>query len=77
MKRSAAKALSVLTWVIALVLALFNSGDDASVFLIVLAAAIVWCILGLFLRCPACGRLPGRSWLWAQYCPYCGEPLDD
>jgi len=77
MKRSTAKLLMVLNWAAAIILALFNRGNDGSVFLIVLAAAIIWSILSWFLRCPACGRLSGKAMLWAEYCPYCGEMLDD
>ncbi len=29
------------------------------------------------LRCPACGRWPGKGGMFAHYCPRCGEPLDN
>ena len=30
---------------------------------------------GWFNRCPSCKRGLGRTSWFAEYCPYCGEPL--
>lgn len=40
------------------------------------AWVVLGCVLMRYLRCPRCGKLPGRDMLSAQYCSRCGEPLD-
>ena len=78
MRRSTAKILTLLV-VLAMVAAVVVckiTGWDTALILIELAGFIVLAVLSLFLRCPNCGRLPGRGGFFYEYCPYCGEWLD-
>ncbi len=79
MRRSIAKLLSLLCTVVFLILGFVFAiqGDKAMISLVALGYLVVISILGYFLRCPSCGRHPGRSVWLAEYCPYCGEPLED
>lgn len=77
MKRSTAKVLLILNYVIMIALMLLNAGESGMMFLIGLVGVLIALVLSYFLRCPSCGRGQGRGKLFAQYCPYCGEPLDD
>lgn len=77
MKRTTAKWLMVIDSLVLLFVALLFRDDKAVVFLAGLALLVVFMILRTYLRCPNCGRGPGRDWLFTEFCPYCGEPLDD
>ena len=79
MDRSLAKLILFVGTVVMLVLALVFSVNQMPVGTVVLAAVwiVFYCVLVRFLRCPNCGRIPGRDGLFAQYCPNCGEPLED
>ena len=78
MRRSTAKLLTLLVVVVMVVAAVVCEiiGYDSALFMIELACLIVLAILSRFLRCPSCGRLPGRGGFFYEYCPYCGEMLD-
>lgn len=79
MHRSTAKILSILLIVLtffAVAIASLADNKDACIWIILVSVGIDL-ILTRYLRCPYCGRGQGRNWLWAQYCPYCGENLDD
>ena len=79
MDRSLAKLILLIGTVVMLVLALVFSINQMPVASVVLAVVwiVFYCVLARFLRCPKCGRMPGRDGLFAQYCPRCGEPLED
>lgn len=79
MKHSTAKWLSVLVIVIAIIaMAIFSAaGSKEGCTWVLLIAVGINLVLSLFLRCHNCGRGQGRNWLFAAYCPYCGESLDD
>lgn len=77
MNRKTAKLLMVIDGLVFIFAALAFQDDSTLVFLIGLALLVVFMILRTFLRCPSCGRGPGRDWLFTEFCPYCGEPLDD
>lgn len=78
MRRSTAKLLTLLVVVVMVVAAVVCEiiGYDSALFMIELACLMVLAILSRFLRCPSCGRLPGRGGFFYEYCPYCGEMLD-
>ena len=79
MKRWVAKLLSVLITVIlsvAIVFSELKGNRGASIVFLTIAAA-AGIAFSWFLRCPHCGRWPGRFWFFYTYCPYCGEELDD
>ena len=79
MKRSVAKALSVISAIAAIVIAMvfIPSGNEAAitaVFLVYLPIAI-W--LNYCQRCKHCGRWPRRGDFFDTYCPGCGQPYED
>lgn len=77
MRRSTAKVLMLLNLAAMVVLIIaFHKVEGAS-FLIALVCLVIAAILSHWLRCPSCGRGQGRNWLLAEYCPFCGEYLDD
>ena len=77
MRRSVTKLLILLDIVVMLVASIVcKITGSGALFLIILACLVVWAVLAQFLRCPGCGRLPGRGGLFYEYCPYCGEMLD-
>jgi len=67
----------------ALLSLLFIKLSMATPAVIFLILAAVCCIGELvynliFWRCPSCGRLlPIKGFLWSQYCPRCGEYLEE
>lgn len=78
MRRSTAKILTLLivvVMVVALIVCEIAGWNDA-LFLFELACLMVLAVLSRFLRCPSCGRLPGKGGFFYEYCPYCGEMLD-
>lgn len=79
MKRSTAKFLSVLAAILAVVLAcLFISSGNKLAIRIILAIYIpVAIVLNSFQRCRHCGRWPRKGDFWHDYCPGCGNPMDD
>lgn len=45
---------------------------------IAVLAFIAEIVIGvLYWRCPQCGRMLSHRLHFIQYCPHCGEPLDD
>lgn len=77
MSRDTAKALMILIYVLMFILALIFASNKNAIYCIALGAIIAVFILSRFLRCPSCGKGQGKSWLTAQYCPYCGADLYD
>lgn len=79
MRRSTAKILTFLLiflTFLAMGIAAGNGNKEACIWIILVSLGIDL-ILSLFLRCHNCGRGQGRNWLFAAYCPHCGESLDD
>ena len=79
MSRSTARVLSIICAVITVIICclFIPSGNEAAmmiVFLLYLPIAI-W--LNYCQRCRHCGRWPRRGDFFNEYCPRCGEPLDD
>ena len=79
MSRSTAKILSIVCAVVAVVIAclFIPSGNKAGsmvVFLIYIPIAI---FLNYCQRCKHCGAWPRKGSFFHEYCPHCGEPLDD
>ena len=79
MKRSTAKALSVICAVVAIVACcLFISSENQLAMAVILAIYLpIAILLNYFQRCRHCGRWPRKHDFWAEYCPRCGKPLDD
>lgn len=77
MCRSTAKILLILNMIVMLVLLIVFHNVEGASFLIALVCLVISAILSHWLRCPSCGRGQGRSWLFAEFCPYCGTCLDD
>ena len=79
MNRSLAKLILVVGTVLMLVLCVVFSINHMATATIV--AAVIWlvgyCVMARFLRCPHCGRLPGRDSFFAEFCPYCGKKLEE
>lgn len=78
MRRMVAKWLIILVCVLMVIAMLVCklADNEAALFLITLAGLVVLSVLLWYLRCPGCGRLPGRGALFHEFCPYCGEMLD-
>ena len=76
MSRGIAKLLTVIVYIATIILVMAFARNTGAVVGIMLAFIVASFILRPFLRCPKCGRGQGRSWLFAEYCPYCGELLD-
>ena len=80
MSRSAAKIWNIVAAIAAVVLAFVLTVicEDSGAGLVVLG---IYLPIGLWLssklRCPHCGYWPRKGHFWNQYCPRCGEPLDD
>ena len=79
MKRSTARILSIVSAVVVVLicLAFIPSGNKlvtTGVFIIYLPFAIY---LNYCQRCPHCGAWPRKGSFFDEYCPRCGEPLDD
>ena len=77
MSRSAAKILSFAGLIPVFIAALLTeSAAGLSILLILIGIGIV--LVGQYnLRCPHCGAWPRKGHFFDQYCPRCGEPLDD
>lgn len=79
MNRSLAQMILVVGTVLMLVLCVVFSINHMATATIV--AAVIWlvgyCVMARFLRCPHCGRLPGRDSFFAEFCPYCGKKLEE
>ena len=79
MNRSLAKLIRAVGTVLMLVLCVVFSINHMATATIV--AAVIWlvgyCVMARFLRCPHCGRLPGRDSFFAEFCPYCGKKLEE
>ena len=83
MRRSTAKWIQLVIFLAeaALVLYISRKGPlTQGMYTLLIVSLGVYCIAALFfqyhMRCPKCGKWPTRGWLHAQYCPRCGEPLD-
>lgn len=78
MDRGMAKLIALISTLVFAIMAFVFAANQMYIALVVLA--VVWIVFFLimsrFLRCRKCGRMPGRDGLFAQYCPYCGEPLE-
>lgn len=79
MTRTVAKWLSVLDAVIVIIGTLICEarGNHGASVLIILAGAVASVVFTWFLRCPHCGAWPRRGSFFHEFCPYCGEMLDD
>ncbi len=53
----------------------FSDGNKLVMWGIAIIFLIIALILGIYLRCPSCGRAH-KNWLFTEYCPYCGQPLE-
>lgn len=79
MSRSTAKVLIVIATLILFAVI----GISALVYskALLMGAFLVWTLLYLlgsyFMRCPHCGRWPGKGDFFSHYCRWCGESLDD
>lgn len=78
MDRSTAKVLIILsTFVMLVLVVIFSLAQNKTAMIITFVVwAIGYIVLGYFLRCPNCGRWPGKHDFFDSYCPRCGEPLD-
>jgi len=77
MKRSTAKILQLVNLVGMLVLMLLFRGSEGGMTLIALIAIGISVWLTSCLRCPHCGAWPRKGSLLDEYCPRCGEYLED
>ena len=79
MNRSLAQMILVVGTVLMLILCVLFSINHLPMATVVVA--VVWlvgyCVMARFLRCPHCGRLPGRDSFFAEFCPYCGKKLEE
>ena len=78
MDRNTAKCLMIVgSSVMAALAAIFALANNKTAAIVV---GIIWVIgylvLSYFMRCPKCGRGQGRGAFLAEFCPYCGEPLE-
>ena len=79
MNRSTAKCVLLISIFVLVVLAVVFSVAENEIALFI--TAVIW-LIGYFvlthkyLRCPNCGRWPGKYDSFARYCPRCGEPLE-
>lgn len=76
MSRNTAKWLSISVYFIAIILMLVFARKEEVVIGVIVVALLALVVLRYFMRCPKCGCTQGRGWLFAAYCPHCGEPLD-
>lgn len=76
MKRRTAKILVLVTLVLWVLLLLLFARTEVAFGIITGVCFVCEFIFMQFLRCPGCCRAPGREWLWAKYCPYCGESYE-
>ena len=77
MSRGTAKVILALS-IVAMTIAVFGllmARQVSMIFLVILVWLVIFSILSRFLRCPSCGRYPGREIFGIEYCPYCGEWL--
>ena len=79
MRRSTAKLLSVICSIaVILICCLFiPSGNEAAITIIFILYIPILILLNYYQRCPHCGRWPRKGDFWHEYCPRCGQPLDD
>ena len=78
MDRNTAKCLLIVgSACMAALAAIFALANNKTAAIIV---GIIWVIgylvLCYFMRCPHCGKWPGKYDFFDGYCPRCGEPLD-
>jgi hypothetical protein len=78
MNRSLAQMILVVGTVLMLILCVVFSINHLPVATAVLAAVwlVGYCVLARLLRCPHCGKLPGRDGFFAQFCSRCGKKLE-
>ena len=79
MSRSTAKILSIVCAVVAVVIAclFIPSGNKAASMIVFLIYIPIGVYLNYCQRCRHCGRWPRKGDFWDEYCPHCGEKLDD
>ena len=79
MDRTMAQCVLIISSFVFAILAVVFSLTENKIALVITAA--IWLIGYIvlshkYLRCPNCGRWPGKHDFFAGYCPRCGEPLD-
>ena len=77
MSRSTAKILQFVNIIGMVILMLVFHNSQAVMYGVVIIACIISIWLSSCLRCPHCGAWPRKGHLWDEYCPRCGEHLED
>ena len=79
MRRSTARLLSVICAVAAVILCclFIPSGNKAAMAVVLLIYLPIGIYLNYCQRCRHCGAWPRKGSFFHEYCPSCGEPLDD
>lgn len=78
MRRSTAKILQVVNLIgMFILMLLFHESGEGSMILIALVAIGISIWLSYCLRCPHCGAWPRKGSFFDQYCPRCGNSLDE
>lgn len=78
MNRSTWKVIHILICILAVFLVfLFAIGKNQGMVMITVLIYMVADLVCMhYLRCPNCGRWPGKHFLFDEYCPRCGEHLE-
>lgn len=77
MKRRTAKTLASLIGLALVILTMVLHDNFPVMFMVVLVGLSILGILSRFLRCPYCGGYGWKRAVITEYCPHCGEYLDD
>jgi len=79
MNRGLAKLLSIISIVVLLILTFFfaTSQNLGAMYTSMAIWFVVYLVLMYFQRCPHCGAWPRRGSFFDNYCPRCGNYLDE
>ena len=79
MRRRIVKILCFVIFLVGMLLMLLfgTQGNEKAAYITAVVTFVGTAFCTYLLRCPHCGRWPGKHDFFAEYCPRCGEPLDE
>ena len=77
MNRSSVKALYIVDLIAMIILFYVFRTSLVAIYIVAGVAIALGLFLSYKLRCPHCGAWPRKGSLFHEYCPKCGQPLDE
>lgn len=78
MDRSMLKIIRIISSVVFVIvfICFAVAGNEGGMIFFTMIYFVIDTVFAYLMRCNNCGRWPGRHWLFHDYCPRCGEPLE-